>query len=109
MSTVYKPDDELFERCTYIGKDYRATPIVRAWTVLSVVLDPLYKDEYDQPLQVVTLRAFTPERALYKAEIAPFLDIAVSHGTWHRTEHEAHAALDRAVGGIVGKAGVLPP
>ena len=104
-ATVYEPGDELFERCTYVTEDHRATPIVRTWTVLSVVLDPLYQDDHGKPLQVVTLRAFTPQRAIYKAEIAPFLDIAVEHGTWHRTEGEARAVLNRRVGGIVGKVG----
>lgn len=108
MTTVYRPGDELFECCTYVGEGYRASPIVRTRTVLSVVTDPLYLDEHGVPVQVVTLRAFTPKRALYLAEIATYLDIKVEDGPWHRTDAEARAALHEAVGGIVGHDGMTP-
>lgn len=93
MTTVYKPGDRLYERTTQIDRDYHASLIVREWTVLSVVIDPLYLDERGEPVQVVTLRAFTPKRALYLAEIAPFLDIKCTDGVWHRSEADARAAL----------------
>ena len=72
--TVYEPGDKLFERALEVGSDHRATPVIRTWTVLSVVDDPEYLGEDDRPLQVVTLRAFASKGALYEAEIAPYVE-----------------------------------
>jgi hypothetical protein len=81
VTAIYKPGDTLFERTNAVGKDRRLRRIVREWVVLSVFVDADFTDG-DRPIQILTLRAWTDDRAIYQALMDVEVDSRVEAGTW---------------------------